>query len=63
MPWSNPDRPFITLDHSIKEREEKRVKLAKCPNCGRVTFYRLSSLKGKSLICKACKKPLSLTRL
>jgi len=59
----DPDRGFITLNHSIKKREEKQLKFAKCPYCGRLTPYRLSSLKGKSLICKACKKPLSLTRL
>ena len=63
MPSFTPDRPFISLNHSIKEREEKQLKFAKCPNCGRVTPYSLSSLKGKMLICKACKKPLSLTRL
>ena len=59
----DPDKPFISLNHSIKERQAKKLKFAKCPDCGLVTPYRLSSLKGKRLVCKACKKPLSLTRL
>ncbi|MGD9131393.1 MAG: hypothetical protein PVH73_07460 [Candidatus Bathyarchaeota archaeon] len=63
MPSANPDRPFVTLSHSIKEREAKQLRFAKCPNCGRVTPYRLGSLKGKRLICKTCKKPIASTRL
>ena len=60
----NPaDRPFITLNHSIKEREKKQLRFAKCTNCGRVTPYRLNLLKGKRLTCKSCNKPLTLTRL
>lgn len=55
-------RPFITLNHSIKEREKKQLRFAKCTNCGRVTPYRLSLLKGKRLTCKSCNKPLTLTR-
>ncbi|KON32305.1 hypothetical protein AC477_03155 [miscellaneous Crenarchaeota group-1 archaeon SG8-32-1] len=63
MTADSPYRDFISLDHSIKNREEKKLRFSKCPNCGRVTPYRLSSLKGKSLICKECKKPISFTRL
>jgi len=63
LPSATPDRPYITLNHSIKEREGKILKFAKCTNCGRVTPYRLSSLKGKMLKCKECKKPIPLTLL
>lgn len=63
LPSVNADRPFITLNHSIKEREGKLLKFAKCTNCGRVTPYRLRSLKGKMLKCKGCNKPIPLTKL
>lgn len=60
---TSSNRDFISLDHSIKKRENKILRSAKCRNCGRVTLYRLGSLKGKSLVCNACKKPISMTRL
>ena len=63
LPSSSSDRDFLTLNHSIKQREEQRLRSAKCPRCGRVTLYMIGSLKGKTLVCKACKKPISLTRL
>ena len=61
LPSVTPDRHFTSLNHSIKEREGKLLKFAKYTNCGRVTPYRLNSLKGKRLECKGCKKPISLT--
>ena len=59
----NTERPFLSLNHSIKEREGKILKFAKCSHCGRVTPYRMKSLRGKRLKCKNCKKDLTLTRL
>ena len=38
MPSADTDRGFITLNHSIKEREGKQLKFAKCPNCGEKFF-------------------------
>ncbi|MEJ2280953.1 MAG: hypothetical protein P8X97_03425 [Candidatus Bathyarchaeota archaeon] len=63
MPSNESDRPFLSLNHSIKKREGKELRFSKCSNCGRVTSYRLRSLKGKRLVCKNCNKPLTLTRL
>lgn len=63
MPSNDIDKPFLSLNHSIKQREGKELRFSKCSNCGRVTAYRLRSLKGKRLTCKNCKKPLTLTRL
>ena len=63
VPSDSANRDFISLGHSIRKREEKTLRFAKCPNCGRVTPYRLSSLKGKTLVCKKCKKPIASTRL
>ncbi|MDG6222181.1 MAG: hypothetical protein QCH99_02850 [Candidatus Bathyarchaeota archaeon] len=63
MPKDNSHRDFVSLNHSIRKREEKKTRSAKCKSCGRVTLYRLSDVKGKRLVCKACKKPITLTRI
>jgi len=63
LPTDKADRHFVGLDHSIREREHQKIRSAKCKNCGRVTLYRLKDVKGRRLVCKSCKKPITLTRL
>ncbi|MEJ2126550.1 MAG: hypothetical protein P8X84_03425 [Candidatus Bathyarchaeota archaeon] len=63
MPTYKADRHFVGLDHSIREREHQKIRSAKCKSCGRVTLYRLNDVRGRRLVCKSCKKPITLTRL
>jgi len=63
LPKDKADRHFVGLDHSIREREHQKIRSAKCKNCGRVTLYRLKDVRGRRLVCKSCKKPITLTRV
>ena len=45
---------FSSLFDAAKERELKRLRLAKCSECGRATPYRLKSLDITAVHCKKC---------
>ena len=52
---------FNALHEAMTAKDKNRLKFVKCQECGRLTPYRLKILKGKTLHCKKCSKPIMLS--
>jgi len=42
------------LREALKEKERKRLRFAKCIECGRSTLFRLESVYNNAIRCKRC---------
>ena len=45
---------FSALVETIHKKEMKKLRFAKCQNCGRLTAFRLISTKFVNIECKKC---------
>jgi uncharacterized paraquat-inducible protein A len=50
---------FSALLDNIRDREHKKLRFAKCLECGCLTSYRLESVSS-TVICKRCESPISV---
>jgi len=51
---------FTSLYEALKKKELKRLRLAKCTECGRATPYRLKSLEITTIQCKKCAASITI---
>jgi formylmethanofuran dehydrogenase subunit E len=51
---------FSALLDNIRDREHKKLRFAKCLECGRLTPYRRESVESSTVICKKCESPISV---
>jgi predicted RNA-binding Zn-ribbon protein involved in translation (DUF1610 family) len=51
-----------SLYDAMREKEMKKLRIAKCPVCGKANIYRLSSLGEAELHCKSCKAQIKVER-
>ena len=51
---------FSALLETIRDKDGKKLRFAKCLECGRLTPYRLESVKLLLVICKSCGHPISV---
>ena len=52
---------FTALFETIQDRKHRKLRFAKCLECGRLTPYRLKSIESSKVICKRCKSPISVS--
>jgi len=45
---------FTALIDNIQKKDRKKLRFAKCQNCGRLVPFRLISVTGSNLKCKKC---------
>ena len=50
---------FSALLDNIQDREHRKLRFAKCLECGRLTPYRMESVSS-TVICKRCESPISV---
>jgi len=53
---------FLSFYEAMREKELKKLRIAKCPACNKSTVYRLSSLGEAELHCKSCKALIEVER-
>lgn len=51
---------FNALHGALREKERRRLRFAKCPECGRVTPYKLRSLELTTVRCKRCETSIPI---
>ena len=50
---------FSALLDNIRDREHKKLRFAKCLECGRLNHYRREAVSS-TVICKKCESPISV---
>jgi len=51
---------FSALLDNIRDREHRKLRFAKCLECGRLTPYRLVSVESSTVICGRCESSISV---
>jgi tRNA(Ile2) C34 agmatinyltransferase TiaS len=51
-----------SLYEAMREKELKKLRIAKCPVCNKTNVYRLFSLGEAELYCKSCKAQIKVER-
>ena len=54
---------FLSFYEAMREKELKKLRIAKCPVCNKANVYRLSSLGEAELHCKSCKALIEVERI
>ena len=53
---------FLSFYEAMREKELKKLRIAKCPVCNKTNVYRLFSLGEAELYCKSCKAQIKVER-
>ena len=59
---SSNDGYLWSLYDAMREKELKKLRIAKCPVCNKTNVYRLFSLGEAELYCKSCKAQIKVER-
>ena len=51
---------FSALIETIHNKDQKKLRFAKCPECGRLNPFRLISITGVTIKCKKCGNEVSI---
>lgn len=56
METTNPEdyNIFTALLETIHRQDQRKLRFAKCQQCGRLTPFRLSSMNNVTIKCKTC---------